>query len=161
MLRLLLLGLGAELAAGLDTLEDVLTVFVELELGDDDLAGVDAQRDALARGLVAGDTLNVDNVLETVHGSNLALTALVGAADNGDLIVLADGNAADLLGGRRAALLDMRFWLADFEKGTAGLAYVVLLTELLGQRSAHDVAADAGRGREVSLPRLAPGGGNA
>jgi len=133
LLRLLLLGLGAELAAGLDTLEDVLTVFVELELGDDDLAGVDAQRDALARGLVAGDTLNVDNVLETVHGSNLALTALVGAADNGDLIVLADGNAAD----------------------------VVLLTELLGQRSAHDVAADAGRGREVSLPRLAPGGGNA
>lgn len=39
--------------------------------------------------------------------------------------------------------------------------YVVLLTELLRQRGAHDVAADAGRGREVSLPRLAPGGGNA
>lgn len=58
---------------------------------------MDAQRDALAGGLVAGDTLDVDHVLETVHGGDLALTALVGATDNGDLVVLADGDAADLL----------------------------------------------------------------
>ena len=38
-------------------------------------------------------------------------------------------------------------------------SYVVLLTELLGERGAHDSAADAGRGREVRLARLSPGGG--
>ena len=39
--------------------------------------------------------------------------------------------------------------------------YVVLLTQLLAQGSAHDDAADAGGGAEVRLPRLAPGAGNA
>jgi hypothetical protein len=57
---------------------------------------VDAQRNGLAGSLVAGDTLDVDHVLETVHGGNLALAALVGATDDGDLVVLADGDAADL-----------------------------------------------------------------
>jgi hypothetical protein len=92
----LLLLLGTELTADLDALQDGLTVLVELELGDDNLGGVDAQRNGLARGLVTGDTLDVDHVLETVDGSDLALTALVGATDNGDLVILADGDAADL-----------------------------------------------------------------
>lgn len=39
----------------------------------------------------------------------------------------------------------------------SGRAYVVLLTELLGERGAHDGAADAGRGREVRLARLSSG----
>lgn len=90
------LVVGAELTANLGAGQDILTVLVKLELGDDDVGGVEAQRDGLAGGLVAGDTLDVDNVLETVHGGDLALTALVGAADNGDLVVLADGDAADL-----------------------------------------------------------------
>jgi hypothetical protein len=94
--HLSLLLLGADLTANLDALQDGLTVLVELELGDDDLGGVDAQRNGLAGGLVAGDTLDVDHVLETVDGGDLALTALVGATDNGDLVVLADGDAADL-----------------------------------------------------------------
>lgn len=85
-----------ELTADLGAGQDALTVLVELELGDDDVGGVDAQGDALAAGLVAGDTLDVDHVLETVDGGDLALTALVGATDNGDLVVLADGDAADL-----------------------------------------------------------------
>jgi hypothetical protein len=59
---------------------------------------VDAQRDGLAVGLVAGDALDVDDVLEAVDGGDLALTALVGATDDGDLVVLADGDAADLGG---------------------------------------------------------------
>lgn len=58
---------------------------------------MDAQRDALAAGLVAGDTLDVNHVLETVDGGDLALAALVRATDDGDLVVLADGDAADLL----------------------------------------------------------------
>ena len=36
-------------------------------------------------------------------------------------------------------------------------SYVVLLTELLGERGAHDSAADTGRGREVRLARLSSG----
>lgn len=60
---------------------------------------MDAERDGLAGGLLAGDALDVDDVLETVHGGDLALAALVGASDDGDLVVLADGDAADLYGG--------------------------------------------------------------
>lgn len=90
------LGLGLELTADLGTGQDLLTVLVELQLADDDVGGVDAERDGLAGGLVAGDTLDVDDVFETVDGGDLALAALVGATDDGDLVVLADGDAADL-----------------------------------------------------------------
>jgi hypothetical protein len=50
----------------------------------------------LAVGLLAGDALNVNDVLEAVHRGDLALTALVGAALDDDLVVLADGDGADL-----------------------------------------------------------------
>lgn len=90
------LGLGSRLTTLADALEDALTVLVELQLADDDLGGVDADGDALAVGLLADDTLNVDDVFETVDAGDLALTALVGATDDGDLVVLADGQSADL-----------------------------------------------------------------
>ncbi len=67
-----------------------------MELGDDALGWVDAKWDGLAGGLLADDTLNVNDVLETVDGGDLSLTALVGATDNGDLIILADWDGADL-----------------------------------------------------------------
>lgn len=92
------LGLDAELAADLDALKDGLTVLVKLELVDDDVGGVDAEGDGLAGGLLAGDALDVDDVLEAVDGGDLALAALVGATDDGDLVVLADGDGANLLG---------------------------------------------------------------
>lgn len=94
----LLLALGgvAGLAAALDALQDGLAVLVELELGDDDLGGVDADGNGLAVGLLAVDALNVDDVLEAVDGGDLALAALVGATDDGNLVVLADGDAAGL-----------------------------------------------------------------
>lgn len=92
-----LLGLLlAELTALGDASEDLLTVLVELEGGDDDLGGGDAEGNGLAVGLLAGDTVDVDDPLETVDRCDLALAALVGATDNGDLIVLADGDRADL-----------------------------------------------------------------
>lgn len=50
-LLLLLLGGTASALA----LEDLLTVLVELELGDDDLGGSDGDRDGLAVGLLAND----------------------------------------------------------------------------------------------------------
>lgn len=97
-LSLGLLGLEGllDLATGLDALQDVLTVLVKLELGDDDLGWVDADWDGLARGLLADDALNVHDVLETVDRGDLALTALVGSTDNGNLIILADWDGADL-----------------------------------------------------------------
>lgn len=67
-----------------------------MELGDDDVGGGDTEGNALAVALVADNTLNVDNPLETVDGGDLALTTLVGATDDGDLVVLADGDGADL-----------------------------------------------------------------
>lgn len=109
---------------------------------------MDAERNGLSRGLVTGDTLNVDHVLETVDGGDLALTALVGTTDNGDLVVLADGDAADLLD-----MLDFWYILAS----AALLTNVVLLTELLGEGSAHDNAALGGGGLEVSSAALAAG----
>jgi hypothetical protein len=79
-----------------DTLEDLLPVLVEFELGDLDFAWCNADGYALAIALLAGDTLDVYDVLEAVDGDDLALTALVGATLDDDLVVLADGNCADL-----------------------------------------------------------------
>lgn len=92
-----LLGLLlVELTALGNASKDLLTVLVELEGGDDDLGGGDAEGNGLAVGLLAGDAVDVDDPLETVDRCDLALAALVGATDNGDLIVLADGDRADL-----------------------------------------------------------------
>ncbi len=91
------LGLGLELAADLGAGQDVLAVLIKLELGDDDVGRVQAQGHGLAGDLVAGDALDVDDVFHAVDGGDLALTALVGAAGDKDLVVLADGDAADLL----------------------------------------------------------------
>jgi hypothetical protein len=68
-----------------------------VELGDLDFAGGDADGDALAVGLLAGDALDVDNVLEAVAGGDLALTALVAAALDDNLVVRAEGDRADLV----------------------------------------------------------------
>lgn len=66
----------------------------------------------MAVGLLTGDTLDVDEVLETVDGGDLALTALVGTADNGDLVVLADGKSADLIRGKALLVLhSMMFYV--------------------------------------------------
>jgi hypothetical protein len=78
--------------------EDVLTVLVHVQLGDDDVGGGDRDGDALAVALVAGDLLNVDDELETVGGGDLALTALLGTAGDGNVVADTDGDGADLLG---------------------------------------------------------------
>ena len=79
-----------------NALQNLFTVLVHPELGDDNLGGGDAEGNALAVGLLADNTVDVDNPLETVDAGDLALTALVGATDNGDLVVLAEGDGADL-----------------------------------------------------------------
>lgn len=58
---------------------------------------MDADGDALAVGLLAGDALDVDDVLEAVDAGDLSLTAFVGTADDGDLVVFANGYRANLI----------------------------------------------------------------
>lgn len=57
---------------------------------------MDANGDTLAVGLVAGDALDVHDVLQAVDADDFALAALVGAPDDGDFVVFADGYRADL-----------------------------------------------------------------
>ena len=92
----LALSLRPQIPAHLDPLKNRLAILVELELGDHDVAGVDADRDALAVGLVAGDTLDVDDILEAIDRGDLALAALEGAADDLDFVVLPDRDTSNL-----------------------------------------------------------------
>ena len=90
-------GLGLDSLTTLgDALKEGLAVLVELQRGDDDLGGVQGQVNALAVALLAVDTLDVNDILQAVYTSDLALTALVGTALDDDLVVLADGDGADL-----------------------------------------------------------------
>lgn len=68
-----------------------------MELGDLDLGGGDADGDALTVGLLAGDALDVNHVLETVAGGDLALTALVAATLDDNLVVLAERDGTDVV----------------------------------------------------------------
>lgn len=76
--------------------KESLTVLVDVQVGDDQVGGREADGDALAVGLLADNTLNVDDVLQTVDGGDTALTTLLGTAGNGDSVVDAEGNSADL-----------------------------------------------------------------
>ena len=103
------------------TLEERATVLVELELGDHDVARVDADGDDRAVRLLAGDLVDVDDPLLAVHLGDLALTALRGAAHDDHLVVLADRHAR----------------------------HVVLLAQLLRQARAHHHTAHVRRRVEV------------
>ena len=109
-----------DLTASSDALQDLLPVLVELELGDFDLGRCDANWDGLAVGLLARDTLDVHNILQAVDGGDLSLAALVAAALDNDLIVLADRDSADL----HWHMLVFGAFSLDF-----GRIYVVLLAQ--------------------------------
>jgi len=109
-----------------DTIQKTLTVLVQLQLGDDDFRGSDANGDALAVGLLADNSLDVYHIFQSVDTGDLALTAFVRSSNDGDFIIFADGDGAD----------------------------VVLLAQLFAQRSAHDCPTLAGGSREVRLARL-------
>ena len=91
------------------------------------LGGVEAEHDGSAVVLLAGDALDVDDVLLAVHGGDLAIAVLESAAHDLHLIVLADGQRA----------------------------HVVLLLELLGQGGRHYLATKSGVSLEVLLASLA------
>lgn len=127
-----------------DSLENVLSILVELEFADDNLARVNANLDRLAVRLLTRHSLDVNEVFQTVDRGDLAFSALVGATNDGDFVVLPDGHASNL------SLV--RYLLKLSDEGT----YTVLLSELLGERSAHDRATLMRRRTEVCLARLAP-----
>ena len=73
-----------------------LAVLVKLQLGDHTLRGVDAHVDGGTVNLLAGDALDVDHPLAAVALHNLTLALLVCAAHHLNLVILADGQRADL-----------------------------------------------------------------
>jgi hypothetical protein len=63
MHRLCLVPLLLLLAAGALTLQDLLSVLVELELGDDDLGWGEGDGDGLAVGLLADDCVTCEYLI--------------------------------------------------------------------------------------------------
>lgn len=77
-------------------LKYVLPVLVKLQLGNHDLARRYAHRYARPIRLLFRDSLNVDDIFETVDGGDLAVATFVGAAGYSDFVVFANGDGADL-----------------------------------------------------------------
>ena len=77
-----------------------LAVLVELQFGDDYLRWCNADADRLTVNLLAGDALDVHDVFETVDRCDLALTTLQSATSDNNLVVLANGDGADLFAAR-------------------------------------------------------------
>jgi hypothetical protein len=78
-------------------LQNLLSILIRLQLRHNDLARVHANRDRLPIALLAAHALDVDEIFEAVDGGDFALAALIGAADDGDFVVFADGDGSDLL----------------------------------------------------------------
>jgi len=91
------LQLLLDLAAVLNALQNVLTVLIDLQFGDNNLRRVNADGDGLARGFVLGDSFDVDDVFETVDRGDLSFAALIGASDNEDFVIFADGDRSNIV----------------------------------------------------------------
>lgn len=108
------------------SLNQSLSLVVQVQLGDDNLGRVNVDGDRSTGRLLDLQLLNLHRELQSVDSGDLALGALLGASDDGDLVLLSDRNGLD----------------------------VVLLSQLLGQRSRHQHSSLGGGGAEVSLSRL-------
>ena len=86
------------LASSLATLalKDILSVLVQLQLGDLHLGGIETDLGSGAVHLLASQTLDVDHPLLSVHLHDLALLALVGATEHLHLVTLHNGHGTDL-----------------------------------------------------------------
>jgi len=129
--HLLVLVLGG--SRSLLALKKGLAVLVKLEGNDGAVAGVDWDIGLLSVELLLDDFLNVNASASTVHGGDLAFTALVGASEDLDRVALTDGNGTDR----------------------------VLVLEVLVEVAGHHDTADTGGGGEVSLAGLSTLAGHA
>ena len=116
---LVVLGLSVGLLARLAG-NDLLAVLVELEAGDDDVRGVDAEGDGGTVGLLAVDALHVDDPLLAGDLGDLALRALGRATDDQDLVILADGERSDLFRVKKQCAKRKRLGIILKNKGPVG-----------------------------------------
>lgn len=79
-----------------DSLQYVLPILIDLQFRDHDFARRNAQWYALSVALFARDSLDVDDIFQTVDGCHLPFTTFVGTAGYNDFVVFANGNSADL-----------------------------------------------------------------
>lgn len=100
-----------------------LSGVTQVQLVNDNLRWVNVDWDRSTRGLLLGQLLELDGELQSVDRADLALRALLGTSDNDNLVLLSDWQRRD----------------------------VVLLLQLLGQRSRHQHSSGGRRGGEVSL----------
>lgn len=108
------------------SLDQSLSLVVQVQLGDDNLGWVNVDWDRSTRRLLDLQLLDLHGELQSVDGGDLTLRTLLGASDNGDLVLLSDRNGLD----------------------------VVLLSQLLRERGRHQHSSLSRRGAEVSLSRL-------
>lgn len=144
-------------------LDNVLAILVQLELGNLHLTRRDAELHALSAGLFLCYSLNVDDIFETVDAKDLALAALVTSAHNDDFVVFPDGNGSNLCGchvsqclGRQSPDDVVNAFESNLVVVRAMNSYIMLLTELFAERSAHDCTPNARWSTEVRFSRLPP-----
>ena len=118
-------------ATSLLAVQELQSILVELQLGDNTVGGMDTNVGDLLVDLLASQVLNVDNKLASVASGDLSGDA-VAATDDHNLIISADRDRADS----------------------------ILLSQILGESSAHDDAAFVGGSTEVGLSALSAGGAN-
>ena len=136
----------------LNPLQYRFPILVHLQLRNHHFAGMYPDLHALPVCLLAHDPLDVHHVFESVDGGDGAFAAFVRATYDGDFVVFADGDGADL--GVVLAFTQKR---AEFSAVMwMYRAYFVRFTEFFVQRGGHDDSADAGWGTEVRFARLSP-----
>lgn len=111
------------------SLNQSLSLVIQVQLGDDNLRWVNVDWDRSTRRLLLLQLVNLNRVLQSVDGRDLTLRTLLRTSDNSDLILLSDWERSD----------------------------VVLLSQLLGQRSGHQNSSLSGASGEVGLSSLGTG----
>ncbi len=114
------------------SLDQGLSVLVQVQLGDDDLGWVDVGWDGSTVRLFLGQLVNLDSELQSVDRGNLTFLTLLGTTNNQDFVFLSDWQSLD----------------------------VVLFSQFFGQRSGQQHTTFRGWGSEVSLSGLSSVRGN-
>ena len=87
VLTVLSLTLGLPL---LVLLQDLLSVLVNLELGDDAVGWVDGDSNGGSVGLLLGDLIDMDAPSSSVDCNDLSISVLEGTSDDLDMVSLSD-----------------------------------------------------------------------
>lgn len=111
------------------SLNQSLSLVVQVQLVDDNLGWVNVDWDRSTRGLFLLQLLDLNGKLQSVDSGNLTLGTLLGTSDNGNLIFLSDWKRSD----------------------------VVLFSQLLGEGSGQQNSSLGRASSEVSLSGLRTG----